>query len=166
MSYLTPGVCHDSDQQVEEDDSNHKHVKHHQADGGLRVVAVVEDAKLETTDHEVEHCQPGMPDGAELLQQVLLCEISRSCFTRSNKTSNGYCPKADNRRIPSLVSLPFPDKNRHMSSRYVQYSSGWDVTVIEGGQLTADQVYQMILKLCSTGLVLDCFRSCQDCITE
>ncbi|KAA6420820.1 MAG: hypothetical protein FRX49_09209 [Trebouxia sp. A1-2] len=56
---------------VEEDDSHHKHIEHHQADGSLRVVAVVEDAKLKTADHEVEHCQPGVPDGAELLQQII-----------------------------------------------------------------------------------------------
>ncbi len=75
VSHLTPRVCHDANQQVEEDDSNHKHVEHHQADGGLRVVAVVEDAKLKATDHEVEHCQPGMPDGAELLHQIMLFRI-------------------------------------------------------------------------------------------
>ena len=36
ISYLTPRICHDSDQQVQEDDSNHKHVE--QASTGFRAL--------------------------------------------------------------------------------------------------------------------------------
>ena len=54
-AHLAPGVGHDTNQQVEEDDCHHKHVEHHQKDGGLGVVAVIEDAELKAADHEVEH---------------------------------------------------------------------------------------------------------------
>ncbi len=69
-----------------------------------------------------------------------------------------------------LYMYPFlfltKNKNRHnKSSGYVQNSKCWDVTVTEGGQLAADQACQMMLKLCSISLVLDCIRSCQDCKT-
>ena len=66
-AHLAPGVGHDADQQVQKDDGHDKHVEDHQQNGGLRVVAVIEDAELEAADHEVEHSQPCVPDGAELL---------------------------------------------------------------------------------------------------
>ena len=38
-------------------------------------MALVEDAKFKSANHEVEHGQPGMPDGPELLQAQVIAQM-------------------------------------------------------------------------------------------
>ncbi len=68
VTYRLPGVCHDANQQVQEDDSHHKHVEHHEKGGRLRIAAVIEHGEFKPGHHEAEEGEPAAPDGAELLQ--------------------------------------------------------------------------------------------------
>lgn len=57
VAYRFPGVSHDANQQVQEDDCHHKQVEDEEGCGCFRVGAVIEDltVKAGNSHHEGEH---------------------------------------------------------------------------------------------------------------
>ena len=119
VAYLAPGVRHDSHQQIEEDDCHHKHVEHHQENSCLRVVAVVEDTEFKAADHKVEHGQPGVPDGAELLQ----CTHAHDSSQHRKCASGMFCCTLHAIQTGCAV-LSCGSKAKHVSARQPILPSG------------------------------------------